>query len=281
MTPLAPKRSSTRAKTPGARKTRGIAARDLSGEVKKSARRNAKPPVVRVDPKVKPPRRWLKRLVVWSLATVVLISLFPIFLGLAYWPSFAKPVSTLMVADMVRGQSPKRDWVALEDISPVVWQSVISSEDGQFCAHHGVDWKEVEGVVDDLLEGESPRGASTLAMQTAKNLFLWPQRSYIRKGLEVPLALYIDWLWGKKRLMEVYLNIAEWGPNIYGIEAAARHHFNRSAGKLSRRQAALLAVTLPNPKLRNPAKPKRGLNRLARLNERRARQSGAYVKCLR
>lgn len=186
-----------------------------------------------------------------------------------------------MVADMVRGQSPKRDWVALEDISPVVWQSVISSEDGQFCAHHGVDWKEVEGVVDDLLEGESPRGASTLAMQTAKNLFLWPQRSYIRKGLEVPLALYIDWLWGKKRLMEVYLNIAEWGPNIYGIEAAARHHFNRSAGKLSRRQAALLAVTLPNPKLRNPAKPKRGLNRLARLNERRARQSGAYVKCLR
>ncbi|MEL6503539.1 MAG: monofunctional biosynthetic peptidoglycan transglycosylase [Pseudomonadota bacterium] len=278
---MAKKRSSSRAKKATAHKGRGIAARDLSGEVEKSARRNAKPPAVRVDPKANPPRQWVKKIALWSVATLFLLALFPLFLGLAYWPSFVKPVSTLIMADIVRGKSPKRDWVALDDISPVVWQSVISSEDGQFCAHNGVDWKEVEGVVDDLLEGESPRGASTLAMQTAKNLFLWPQRSYIRKGLEVPLALYIDWLWGKKRLMEVYLNIAEWGPNIYGIEAAARHHFNRSASRLSRRQAALLAVSLPNPKLRNPAKPKRGLNRLARINERRARASGAYVKCLR
>lgn len=273
-------------KTPakGQDNNRSVAARDLSGQVDKISGKKGRPPKVRVDPKAFGPsrfKRMARRAVIWGLAGAVLLTLFPLFLGLAYWPSFVKPVSTLIVADIVRGRSPDRQWVALDDISPNVWQSVVSSEDGQFCAHNGVDWREVEGVVDDLLDGESPRGASTLAMQTAKNLFLWPQRSYIRKFLEVPLALYIDGLWGKRRLMEVYLNIAEWGPNVYGIEAAARHHFNRSAKRLSRRQAALLAVSLPNPSLRNPAKPGRGMNRLARVNERRARASGAYVKCLR
>ena len=136
-------------------------------------------------------------------------------------------------------------------------------------------------VVDDLIEGERPRGASTIPMQTVKNLYLWSSRSYIRKGLEVPLALMVDAIWSKRRLLEIYLNIAEWGPGIFGIEAAARHHFKRSAKSLSRRQAALLAVTLPNPHLRNPRKPRRGMRRLARLVERRAKQSGAYIKCVR
>ena len=107
-------------------------------------------------------------------------------------------------------------------------------------------------------------------MQTVKNLYLWSSRSYLRKFLEVPLALYIDLIWSKRRTMEIYLNIAQWGPGIYGIEAAAQHHFKRSAKRLSRAQASLLAVTLPNPILRNPRKPNRGMRRLAKLVESRS-----------
>lgn len=216
----------------------------------------------------------------FAFIVIFLIILAPLVLTLLYWPSSVHPVSTLMIAQRVSGQEIKRTWIPLENISPFVWQSVISSEDGQFCAHRGVDWKEINIVIDDALEGERVRGASTLPMQSVKNLFLWSSRSYVRKVLEVPLALLIDAVWGKKRTMEIYLNIAEWGPGIFGIEAAAQHHFGRSAKNLNRRQAALLAVTLPNPKLRNPKKPGKGMRRLARLVERRARASGAYVKCI-
>ena len=155
------------------------------------------------------------------------------------------------------------------------------SEDGKFCSHSGVDWDAINLVIDDALDGEPVRGASTISMQSVKNLYLWSSRSYVRKALEVPLALLVDTVWGKKRLLEIYLNIAEWGPGVFGIEAASRHHFGRSASRLNRRQAALLAVTLPNPIARNPRKPSRGLRRLAKVIERRARASGAYIGCLR
>ncbi|MEP0941652.1 MAG: monofunctional biosynthetic peptidoglycan transglycosylase [Rhizobiaceae bacterium] len=223
----------------------------------------------------------MRRLIKWFFVFLVLVALTPFVLMLAYAPSTVHPVSTLMITKWLSGAPAKRQWVALEDISPFVYQSVVSSEDGQFCAHNGVDWNAIDLVVDDLIEGERPRGASTIPMQTVKNLFLWNSRSYVRKALELPLALAADWAWSKRRMMEIYLNIAEWGPGIFGIEAAARHHFRKSAKKLTRRQAALLAVSLPNPILRNPRKPSRGLLRLARLVEKRARQSGAYVKCLR
>jgi monofunctional biosynthetic peptidoglycan transglycosylase len=118
-------------------------------------------------------------------------------------------------------------------------------------------------------------------MQTVKNLFLWPGRSFLRKGIEVPLALYFDAVIAKPRIMEIYLNIAEWAPGIYGAEAAARHHFGRSAAALSPSEAALLAVTLPNPHARDPAQPSGSLAELAGLIERRAAQAGAYVGCLR
>lgn len=118
-------------------------------------------------------------------------------------------------------------------------------------------------------------------MQMVKNLFLWNGRSYLRKGLEFPLALIADAVLSKKRIMEIYLNIAEWGPGIYGIEAAARHYFKRSAAKLTARQAALLAVTLPNPALRNPAKPTRNMQRIARIVAGRAMRSGPYVTCVK
>ncbi len=226
-------------------------------------------------------RRIMRRAFRMFLILAVALALLTILITLLYKPAAVHPVSTLMLWNKIRGETVTRSWVAFDDISPNVWQSVVSSEDGQFCSHGGVDWPALNQIIDDAIEGEPVRGASTIPMQSVKNLYLWSSRSYVRKGLEIPLALLVDAVWGKKRLMEIYLNIAEWGPGIYGIEAAAQHHFGRSAKRLSRRQAALLAVTLPNPILRNPKKPGKGMRRLARLVERRARASGAYVKCLR
>ncbi|WP_354669084.1 transglycosylase domain-containing protein [Rhizobium sp. SSA_523] len=206
--------------------------------------------------------------------------LLPYALVLLYALPFVRPVSTLMVADLAGFQGYERRWVALDDIAPVLVQSVMMSEDGQFCVHGGVDWVQMRGVVQDALEGEATRGASTIPMQTVKNLFLWNGRSFLRKALELPLALWADLVWSKRRTMEIYLNIAEWGPQIYGIEAAAQHHFKTSAKKLNRRQAALLAVSLPNPIDRVASRPSRGMQRLASVVERRARGSGEYIRCV-
>ncbi len=226
-------------------------------------------------------RQRLRRFIGWTVLAVILVCLTPLALAALYtWP-VTHPVSTLMAWRFVSGEPVSRDWVAFDAISPNVWQSVVSSEDGQYCAHKGVDWDAVNTVIEGALEGEKVRGASTIPMQTVKNVFLWPGRSYLRKALEIPLALMIDRMWGKRRVMEVYLNIAEWGPGIYGIEAAARHHFATTAANLSRAQAARLAVSLPSPLTRNPAKPSRSLGRMAQTVEGRAKQSGAYVRCLK
>jgi monofunctional glycosyltransferase len=220
------------------------------------------------------------RLVKRLLKIGVILALVPVALTLLYIPSVVHPISTLMLKDLVTFKGYERKWVSIENIAPALIHSVMMSEDGQFCAHQGVDWPAINQVIDDAMDGEGSRGASTIPMQTVKNVYLWSSRSYVRKVLEIPYALMVNLFWSKKRLMEIYLNIAEWGPGIYGIEAAAQHHFGVSAKNLSRRQAALLAVTLPNPILRNPAKPSKGLNRLARLNERRAMQAGGYVECV-
>jgi monofunctional glycosyltransferase len=223
-----------------------------------------------------PMRRWIRRLLKWA----IIVALLPYLLILVYAVDFIRPVSTLMLWDLATLKGYDRRWVAFEDISPVLVQSVMMSEDGQFCSHFGVDVRQLQGVVEDALEGEATRGASTIPMQTAKNLFLWNGRSFLRKGLELPLAIGADAVWSKKRLMEIYLNIAEWGPGIYGIEAAAQYHFKTSAGKLTKKQAALLAVSLPNPITRVASKPSRGMGRLANLIQRRASASGEYIKCL-
>lgn len=220
-------------------------------------------------------RRW-RKLILLAVGLVLL----PYVLIILYVPSFIHPVSTLMLRDLVLLRGYDRQWVSFDQISPNLVQSVMMSEDGQFCMHDGVDWVQMRGVVNDALEGESTRGASTIPMQTAKNLFLWNGRSFLRKAMELPLALVADFVWTKRRMMELYLNVAEWGPGIYGAEAAAQHHFGVSAAKLTRRQAALLAVSLPNPFERNAGKPGRGLKRLASLIERRAGRSGEYIKCL-
>ncbi len=221
-------------------------------------------------------RRVLKRIVL----TLLIVLILPYALIFFYLLPFIHPVSTLMLRDLVLLRGYDRQWVSLDNIAPVVVQSVMMSEDGQYCFHGGVDWAEMRMLVEDTLKGQATRGGSTIPMQTAKNLFLWNGRSFVRKGLELPLAVTTDFVLSKRRLMEIYLNIAEWGPGIYGIEAAAQHHFKVPASKLTRRQASLLAVSLPNPIDRNAGKPGRGLRRLAGVIERRAQGSGDYIKCV-
>jgi monofunctional glycosyltransferase len=204
----------------------------------------------------------------------------PCVLTLLYRVPFVHPVSTLMLADVAMFQGYDRRWVPIEKIAPSLVRSVMVSEDGQFCSHNGVDWVQMRRVLQGALEGEATRGASTITMQTAKNLYLWNGRSFLRKALELPLAFTIDLVWPKRRIMEVYLNIAEWGPGIYGIEAASQFHFKTSAAKLTARQASLLAVSLPNPYKRVASKPGRGMKILARIIERRASMSGPYITCL-
>jgi monofunctional biosynthetic peptidoglycan transglycosylase len=176
-----------------------------------------------------------------------------LLLGLAYL--FLPPVSTLMVGRWLSGRAVERSYVRLADISPYLPAAVIASEDARFCRHRGVDWGVLREVIDEADDGGPSRGASTIPMQVAKNLFLWPSRSYLRKGLELPVALYIDLIWPKRRMMEIYLNVVEWGEGVFGAEAAARTHFGKSARDLTRREAALLATSLPNPLARDPARP--------------------------
>lgn len=221
-------------------------------------------------------KKVIRRIILIGLAIVLV----PYLLILLYALPFMRPVSTLMMADLVTLRGYDRQWVSIDDISPRLIHSVMMSEDGQFCSHYGVDWRELQGVVNSALAGEATRGASTIPMQTVKNLFLGNGRFVLRKVVELPLALTADLIWSKRRTMEIYLNLAEWGPNIYGIEAAAQYHFNTSAAKLTQRQAALLAAALPNPIQRVAGKPSASMRRIASIIERRARASGDYTKCL-
>jgi monofunctional glycosyltransferase len=222
-----------------------------------------------------------RRVVLRLLAVMIVLGLLPVALALIYGAEFVRPVSTPMIWRAISGQPVSREWVDFDDVAPIMRFSVLMSEDGQFCGHRGVDWAELNAVIDDVLDGEKTRGASTLTMQTAKNLFLWPSRSYFRKALEIPLAIFLDVAWSKRRIMEVYLNIAQWDEGIYGVETAAGHYFSVSAAQLDARQAALLTSALPNPVSRNPARPSAGLQRIANVIERRAAQSGGYVSCVR
>jgi len=197
---------------------------------------------------------------------------------LAY--GFVTPVSTLMLGRWVTGKPVERIYVPLSAISRNLAAAVIASEDARFCQHHGVDWDALQGVIDDGGEHGPSRGASTIPMQTAKNLFLWPSRSVIRKAFEIPLALVIDAAWPKRRLFEIYLNIAEWGDGIFGAEAASRFYFKKSARNLNAQEAALLATALPNPFKRNPAQPHRGHTALARHIVTRVAEGGAPLACI-
>jgi monofunctional biosynthetic peptidoglycan transglycosylase len=195
--------------------------------------------------------------------------------------SFGPPVSTLMLARWLKGEPVQRHYVRLSAIAPAAVAAVISSEDQRFCRHHGVDWSALSVVMSEAGEEGPSRGASTITMQTAKNLFLWPSRSALRKGIEIVIALGLDQVWTKHRVLEVYLNIAEWGDGIFGIEGAAQHYFHKSAAALNAREAALLATALPNPALRNPARPGAMQRRLSLRLMRRASDIEPWLDCLK
>ena len=172
------------------------------------------------------------------------------------------PFSARMAGQWLTGQSIEQTFVPIENISPNVVRAVLLSEDGRFCEHFGVDLDEMQAAI-ERAKGGIPRGASTISMQLTKNLFLWSSKSYVRKLIEIPLTLVIEAAWPKRRIMEVYLNIAEWGPGIYGVEAASQYHFSKPAAHLNEREAAQLAVALPNPIRRDAGDPGPQTRRLA------------------
>ncbi len=175
---------------------------------------------------------------------------------------------------------PKEDikvrhyWIMLDDMSPNIQLAVIASEDQRFMEHGGIDFDAIKTALEDRDEGDTLRGASTLTQQTAKNLFLWSSRSYVRKGLEAWFALLLDTIAGKRRTLELYLNIVEFGPGIYGAEAAARYYFGKGAKSLTKREAALLAAVLPNPWNYRIKPPTNYMNRRADWITRQMRQLG-------
>jgi monofunctional biosynthetic peptidoglycan transglycosylase len=191
---------------------------------------------------------------------------------------FPPPVTPLMLS---RPIATDYRWVELDQISPHVVRAVIASEDQLFCEHWGIDWRQMRIVLDELLEdGEPSRGASTISMQTARNLFLPPSKTALRKAVEIPLALALDLITPKDRLITLYLNIAEWGEGIYGIEAAAQRHFGKPAKALSAAEAARLVAVLPNPLARDPARPSAAVQSRANRIAAEVRRSGGLWDCI-
>jgi monofunctional biosynthetic peptidoglycan transglycosylase len=189
------------------------------------------------------------------------------------------PVSTLMAWRYLTGAPMSRQWVGISAISPYLPRSVVAAEDAKFCSHHGIDWDALREVIDDAEEGEVTRGGSTITQQVAKNLFLWQGRSVVRKALEFPLALWIDLVLPKQRILEIYLNIAELGPSgQFGAQAGSLYAFGRPASALSAREAALLAAILPNPVRRSARNPGPGVRRLAGTYMARA-QASSLQRC--
>ncbi|MCR8913446.1 monofunctional biosynthetic peptidoglycan transglycosylase [Marinobacter panjinensis] len=190
---------------------------------------------------------------VWTLAGVLLLLVAAIVLLRFVNP----PTSAFMLGHQLSGSNHelRHEWVSLDEISPWMPLAAVASEDQRFPHHHGVDFGAIRKALAEYQAGQGLRGASTITQQTAKNLFLWNGRSFIRKALEAGLALGIDALWPKRRVLEVYLNIAEFGHGVYGVEAASRLYFGVPASLLSQTQSARLAAVLPNPKVLSAASP--------------------------
>ncbi|MFA6571793.1 MAG: monofunctional biosynthetic peptidoglycan transglycosylase [Bacteroidota bacterium] len=194
---------------------------------------------------------------IFSLSSVLIFKFVPI------------PVTPVMVIRVFEAQFEGRfiginkQWRSYDNISPNFFRAVISGEDGRFMSHEGIDWKAVDVAkrYNEIHKGKKKRGASTITMQTSKNAFLWHGRNYVRKAIEVYYTYLIEFIWGKKRILEVYANIVEFGDGIYGVEEASQTFFNKSAKELNKREASLLAAVLPNPRLWCPARPTRYLEK--------------------
>jgi monofunctional biosynthetic peptidoglycan transglycosylase len=218
-------------------------------------------------------RNLLLTLLVFLLAVLLLPYLLTPFYRTGH------PPSALMAWRHITGAPVSRQWVDLAAMAPSLPRSVVASEDAKFCIHHGVDWDALREVIDDAEDGEPSRGGSTITQQVAKNLFLWPGRSVVRKALELPLALWIDFVLPKPRILEIYLNIAELGPGgQFGAQTGSLYAFGHGASMLTPREAALLAATLPNPHVRSARNPGPGVRRLAGIYVARA-QAAELQRC--
>jgi monofunctional glycosyltransferase len=230
---------------------------DLSRAEAQALRQRGRRPRLRIPRFIK----WIFRLCIWffilSVAWVIIYR-------------FVDPPTTrLMLGDQFAGANVQQEWTSLEDISANVAYAAIAAEDKNFCRHHGFDIEAIRQARAANAQGKKMRGGSTISQQVAKNVFLWPERSWLRKGLEAYFAVLIEVLWTKRRIMEVYLNIAEWGPAVYGAESASLYYFDRHASDLSRTQSARLVSILPSPKKWSPTSPSRRVNRKSK-NVRRA-----------
>ncbi|MDR1877582.1 MAG: monofunctional biosynthetic peptidoglycan transglycosylase [Flavobacteriaceae bacterium] len=183
--------------------------------------------------------KWIKRILtglfILSVVMVIVYKWVPV------------PVTELMLKRyLVNGSKIEKEWIPLDQIANSMQLAVVSSEDQNFLKHSGFDFKEIQKILEQ--EGAPKRGGSTISQQTAKNVFLWEGRNFVRKGLEAYFTCLIEWIWGKQRIMEVYLNVIEFGDGIYGVEAASRHYFGKSAANLTKAESATLAALLPNPR---------------------------------
>lgn len=212
---------------------------------------------------------------VWKLLRVLLLLFFGSSIGAVILFRFVPvPVTPLMIIRAVNPQGTdtqkererhwQHQWVSYDEISPWMPRAVVASEDGRFYEHHGFDFKEIQNAIDEGKAGKRQRGASTISQQTAKNVFLWPGHSWVRKGLEAYFTVLIELFWSKERIMEVYLNSIEMGAGIYGVEAASQHYFGCTAKELSKPRTALIALCLPSPLKRDPAHPSSYMRRRQR-----------------
>ena len=240
-----------------------------------------RPPSRKSSPASKPAaplreRRWprllLRIFILWLIAPYVLTVVYLV----------VPPPSTLMLARWATAQSAQRHWIPLSQMSPSLIGAVLTSEDSAFCSHYGLDMNQIERSLKRAHKSDRPvRATSTITQQTVKNLFFWPGRSWIRKALEVPLSLWMELLWSKKRILETYLNIAQWGKSVYGVEAASRVHFGIPARNISAYQAATLATSLPNPIKRVAGVPGPGQKFLTAQLLGRMKKAGADTSCVR
>lgn len=189
------------------------------------------------------------------LLVVLLILMALPIVGVLVHAVVPPPVTILMVQRAMEGEGLDYRWRGLDDISPHLVAAAVASEDARFCVHSGFDVQAIEQALEANRVGGRMRGGSTISQQTAKNVFLWPGRDWVRKGLEAGYTVLIETVWSKRRIMEVYLNVAEWAPGVYGAEAAARHWFDTSAADLTAREAARLAAILPSPRRYNASNP--------------------------
>ncbi|HEX6142423.1 MAG TPA: monofunctional biosynthetic peptidoglycan transglycosylase [Geminicoccaceae bacterium] len=223
---------------------------------------------------------WRRRLRRWLAGLALVLLLAPAALILAY-RLVPVPLTPLMVIRLLEGEGLAKEWVPLERIAPALPEAVVAAEDNLFCEHGGFDLEALEAEIEDWLGGGAVRGASTITMQTAKNLFLWPDRSLLRKAIEAWLTPQIELLWPKARIIEVYLNVVEFGPGIYGAEAAAWHHFRKPASDLAPEEAALLAAVLPNPREWSASRPGEYVRSRVPAIRNRVGQLGPMLDCVR